>query len=104
MTVRACRACKNWHDLSEPWPAACVSHFQGRTAASGPQVISDTMESTWHPATGRRISSKAKFRAETRAAGCVEVGNERMAERSTNFADIGGGDIKQSIEQIRSRR
>jgi hypothetical protein len=44
-------------------------------------VISDTMEPTKHMATGRLIDSKARFRAETRAAGCIETGNERITPR-----------------------
>jgi len=39
-------------------------------------VISDEMEATRHMATGEYLTSKAKFRQATRAAGCVEVGNE----------------------------
>jgi len=40
------------------------------------QVISDTMEPTRHMATNRIHTSKSAFRADTRASGCVEVGNE----------------------------
>lgn len=39
-------------------------------------VISDEMPATRHMATGEMLTSKAKFRQATRAAGCVEVGNE----------------------------
>jgi hypothetical protein len=39
-------------------------------------VISDTMSETRHMADGQIYTSKAKFRQATRAAGCVEVGNE----------------------------
>lgn len=39
-------------------------------------VISDTMEPTRHMATNRIHTSKSAFRADTRASGCVEVGNE----------------------------
>lgn len=38
--------------------------------------ISDIMEPTRHMADGKYYTSKAAFRAATRAAGCVEVGNE----------------------------
>lgn len=41
-----------------------------------PYVISDEMEPTRHMATGEYMTSKAKFRAATKAAGCLEVGNE----------------------------
>lgn len=39
-------------------------------------VISDTMSETRHMASGKYFTSKKKFRDETRAYGCVEVGNE----------------------------
>lgn len=39
-------------------------------------VISDEMAETRHMADGKTYTSKAKFRQATRAAGCVEVGNE----------------------------
>lgn len=43
---------------------------------NAPSVISDTMEPMRHMATGRYFTSKRAFRAETKAAGCVEVGND----------------------------
>jgi len=45
---------------------------------SGPVrgVISDTMQAMRHPITQKIMDSKSKFRAETRAHGCVEVGND----------------------------
>lgn len=46
--------------------------------ASAPMVISDTMDPTWHPATGMMADSKAAFRKMTRQSGCVEVGNEPL--------------------------
>lgn len=42
----------------------------------GHYVISDEMPATRHMADGKHYTSKAKFRAATRAAGCIEVGNE----------------------------
>lgn len=39
-------------------------------------VIRDEMDVTRHMADGRYYTSKAKFREATRAAGCIEVGNE----------------------------
>lgn len=37
---------------------------------------SDTMEPTRHMASGKYFTSKSKFRRETKAYGCIEVGNE----------------------------
>jgi len=38
--------------------------------------ISDTMEPTRHMADGKYYTSKKKFRNETKARGCIEIGNE----------------------------
>lgn len=41
-----------------------------------PYLISDHMEPLRHMATGQLFDSKSAFRAATRAAGCVELGND----------------------------
>lgn len=41
-------------------------------------IISDEIQATLHPVDGKHYTSKARFRAETRAHGCVETGTERM--------------------------
>jgi hypothetical protein len=43
------------------------------------QVIRDEMDATRHMANNKYYTSKAKFREATRAANCVEVGNEVAA-------------------------
>jgi hypothetical protein len=45
-------------------------------------IISDIMEPTKHMASGRVIDSKARFRAETKATGCVEIGTEQIRPRA----------------------
>ncbi len=45
-------------------------------------IISDIMEPIKHMASGRVIDSKAKFRAETKATGCIELGNEPVRSRA----------------------
>ncbi len=54
---------------------------------SGPVkgVISDTMPAMRHPITQKLMDSKSRFRAETRAHGCVEVGND--VQRDTRRMD-----------------
>lgn len=76
MTVRFCNTCRGWHDLDEPWPCA-----RPHSNSAAPYVISDTMEPLKHMGTGRMIDSKAKFRADTKASGCVEIGNEPIRSR-----------------------
>lgn len=53
-----------------------VSLLEGPERGYAPYVISDEMAETRHMASGKYFTSKKKFRDETRAYGCVEVGNE----------------------------
>lgn len=73
---------------------------------SAPYVISDTMEPTKHMASGRVLDSKAKFRSETKAAGCVELGNEPIKARAPIKLD--GGQrreaIRKAIYDLKNRR
>jgi hypothetical protein len=46
------------------------------TANAAPNVISDIMPETRHMANGKNYDSKSEFRKATKAAGCVEVGND----------------------------
>jgi len=77
-------------------------------AAPAPYVISDTMEPLQHHATGRVHTSKSAFRADTRAAGCEEVGNDPAAQRDNykrpdpSSAEI-AVDVKRAIAELRSR-
>lgn len=72
-------------------------------SGSGPQVISDAMPPMLHPCNGRMYDSKSAFRAETRARGCVEVGNEK--QRDTRRYDGGNlkADISRAIDQLTGR-
>jgi hypothetical protein len=44
-------------------------------------VISDTTDPVRNHADGKIYDSKAKFRAATKAMGCVEIGNETLKPR-----------------------
>ncbi len=73
-------------------------------------VIGDVMDMLQHPATGRYYDSKARFRADTRAAGCIEVGNDPAIRRDVGAqgrvkvtqADV-AQDVKRAIQELRSR-
>lgn len=71
-------------------------------AAGAPMVIGDTLPggALRHPATGKMMDSKSRFRAETRARGCVEVGNDVRQQRRP--IDIGSPreDIRRSISEL----
>lgn len=75
------------------------------TRDSGPirGVISDTMLAIRHPITQKLMDSKSSFRAVTRAAGCVEVGNEvqRDTRRLEGFdSNARKADIARAISEL----
>ena len=49
-------------------------------------VISDTMAPTTHMADGKTYESKSAFRRRTKAAGCIEVGNEPLVPKTVEFS------------------
>lgn len=89
---------------------------KGSDRTTGPHyVISDSMDQLRHPVTGRVYDSKSRFRADTKAAGCEEVGNEKMEPRPTpidrnkrrsvlrdqlrNMTDSQAGEIMNQLER-----
>lgn len=76
---------------------------------SASYVISDTMDATRHMADGKYYTSKAQFRAATKAAGCVEVGNEiATVTKSRKPVQLDRGkrreDIQRTIYELRNGR
>ena len=69
-------------------------------------VISDSMEPLKHHGSGRTIDSKSRFRAETRALGLIEIGNEPIKPRTPIKLDKRQrrDDIKRTIYQLRNGR
>ncbi len=100
---RICKVCRKWHDLEKPWPVKCYRHVE---KGSAPSVISDTMAPLRHMGTGRVIDSKAKFRADTKASGCVEIGNEQVKPRAPIKLDSGQRreTIRKVIYDLRNQR
>ncbi len=85
------------------WGPLPQSKPRERAQNVAPYVISDTMDGTWHPATGQVLDSKSKFRRITRELGLTEVGNERMMPREPSTVSRPGPDIKRAIEELRGR-
>ncbi len=56
-----------------------VPKSEARPLNASANVIRDQMDPTIHHATGELIDSKSKFRQITKAAGCIEVGNEKVS-------------------------
>lgn len=96
---RFCRVCKDWHDLNEVWPDACLGHF-GIPTSAAPYVQSDSMEPIRSMADGRMYDSKSRYRRELRARGCYEVGNDRLERRPTPLPPV-RETLRQTIQQLR---
>lgn len=69
-------------------------------------AISDIMDPVKHHGTGRIIDSKSKFRADTKASGCVEIGTEMPKARQPIQLDRGQRReaIRQSLYNYRNGR
>jgi hypothetical protein len=67
-----------------------------------PGYISDHMDPTRHMANGRLYDSKSEFRKATKAAGCIEVGNERLKPFSPPKLDRTrrAMDVKRAIYEL----
>jgi hypothetical protein len=82
----------------------------GPLTASGaaPGVISDNMDATRHMADGHFYTSKSKFRQATKAAGCIEVGNDPAISRPRAPVKMDRGArrdaIRRAIYDIRNGR
>lgn len=66
-------------------------------------VISDVMPAMRHPITGKLMDSKSEFRKVTRAAGCVEVGNDKWPERKPIENPPVRPDLVRAIRQLMDR-
>lgn len=77
-------------------------------ANAAPNVISDIMTETRHMATGRYHTSKSAFRAETKATGCIEVGNDPALTRPRKPIPLSREkrreDIRRTIYELRNGR
>jgi hypothetical protein len=78
------------------------------SGSAAPNVISDIMPETRHMVTGRYHTSKAAFRAETKAAGCIEVGNDPAITRPRKPVPLSRekrrDDIRRTIYDLRNGR
>lgn len=95
---RLCRCCSEFHDLAQPWPQTCASHF-GEQATSGFYVISDTMEPMRSMADGKMYDSKSQYRGDLRARGLIEVGNDRIERRPVQAPPV-REHMRQALRQL----
>jgi hypothetical protein len=81
-TFRKCKACGDLHDIYD-WPDNHFEEPPPRSELAAPFFISDNLEGQaglngfQSMADGRWYTSKAKMRAEYRARGMVEMGNDK---------------------------
>ncbi|TAU82598.1 hypothetical protein [Rhizobium leguminosarum] len=76
MRERYCRVCGGWHQLDK-WPHNCMpAQNPAQSNLPAPHFVSDSIDiQSMHD--GRHYTSKAKLRSAYRAAGVVEIGNEK---------------------------
>lgn len=82
---------------------ATLSYEGGSNA---PFIIRDEMPALRHMATGKMHTSKAKFRADTKASGCVEIGTDTKYLLSRKPVKLDRrqrrDDIKRAIYEVRN--
>lgn len=71
-------------------------------ADAAPMVIGDTLPggALRHPSNGQMYDSKSRFRDETRARGCVEVGNDVRPDRKPVDMPSPREDIRRAISEL----
>lgn len=111
MRSRLCRACGEFHDLSEPWPCPIVR------SAKGPQVVGD-LKPYRSMIDGSIIDGRKRHRDHLKAHRCAEVGNDtshmqrkpialpsRKEGLHRLMADMSDRDVQRIVQQeIRNNR
>lgn len=102
--IRLCKVCGGWHPLDQ-WSGNCLPPLNmNRSELASPQVVRDGMDDVLHPITQRPYDSKRALRADYRARGLEEVGNEEPKSpqvREPDDKDI-VQDIKRAYEELTS--
>lgn len=97
---RFCRICKDFHDLASAWPEDCLDHFGPPSMGAAPYVQSDTIDAFRSMADGKVYDSKSRYRADIRARGLIEVGNERVERRPTPMPPV-RDTLRQVYQQLK---
>lgn len=86
MRERFCRVCSGWHNI-EAWPHNCMRERSlAQSDLPAPHFISDAIEiQSMHD--GNMYTSKSRLRAEYRAHGVEEIGNEKPKPVETPKTD-----------------
>lgn len=99
---RFCRVCKDFHDLEQAWPSECAEHFGSRGEDAGFYVQSDTVDGFRSMADGRMYDSKSQYRADLKARGLVEMGNDRVEQRPAYKPPVRDS-LRDAYHQLRER-
>lgn len=99
---RFCKVCKDFHDVEVPWPADCIGHFAAPSAGAGEarfHVVSDSIPAFRSMADGKMYDSKSRYRADLRARGLVELGNDQVKRSTTPLPPV-RDDMRRAIQQL----
>lgn len=97
---RYCRICKDFHDLEQAWPEACIGHFGNVGGEAGFYVVSDNIEAFRSMADGKMYDSKSQYRRDLKARGMVELGNEQPRGRPAEMPRV-RDTLRQTLQQLR---
>lgn len=109
-SFRKCETCGGMHELSH-WPHNCMQpDYDLRSDLAAPMVVSDSLEvmagslnGMQSFADGRFYTSKAKYRADLRARGYVEVGNDPARLRPSKKVRADRKKIRAAVERAASK-
>lgn len=110
MASRLCRACHDFHDLSEPWPSACYGHFGNRAGSASIQIIRDIDP---YQAVGGdialggklpKIGGRRQHREYLARNNYIEIGNERRPQKADYGAEVTEREVRQTYERLRDSR
>lgn len=103
MRQRLCRQCGDWHDLSQPWPVACIPEAalgKQRSSLPSPYFRRDHMDALFHPLDGQTYDSRSDYDAVTKGRpDVVEVGNERQIVKQ-DVDDTVKDDVLQAMSMV----
>ena len=103
---RSCRCCGDWHDIDEPWPHNCISHFGPenlkRSDLPTPMIRVDTMGAVKSMVTGKVHDSKSALRSEYKVHGVVEMGTDApMAPAAPKKPDGVQADVVEALHKVK---
>ncbi len=109
-TFQKCASCGGLHEISA-WPHNCLPpDYDLRSDLAAPMVVSDSLEAMAGSlngmksmADGKFYTSKAKYRADLRARGYVEVGNDPARLRPSKKVRADEKKIRAAAERAVSK-